>query len=103
MDVMNISELSLQQGAITGMTLSPDGALLATFSTVGIVKIWDVTNEFNLLRRMRDLKEENIEEFYCGQFSPTQELIAAGGKLKDRFRWSVQDEDNHILPCPLKV
>lgn len=26
-----------------------------------------------------------------------------GGKLKDRNRWSEQDDDNHILPCPLKI
>jgi len=26
-----------------------------------------------------------------------------GGKRKDRNRWSVQDDDNHILPSDIKV
>ena len=85
------------------MTLSPDGTLLATFSSVGFIKLWDVTNEFKMVRRLRDSRETNIEEFYCGQFVDSQELLVAGGKLKDRFRWSAQDEDNHIMPCPVKV
>ncbi|KAI9489101.1 WD40-repeat-containing domain protein, partial [Zychaea mexicana] len=91
------------QAAIAGMTLSPDGTILATFSSVGAVKLWDVTNEFKMVRRLRDMSEDNIEEFYCGQFVDSQELLVAGGKLKDRFRWSAQDEDNHILPCPVKI
>ncbi|KAI7852340.1 WD40-repeat-containing domain protein [Circinella umbellata] len=91
------------QAAIVGMTLSPDGTLLATFSSVGFIKLWDVTNEFKMIRRLRDSKEINIEEFYCGQFVDSQELLVAGGKLKDRFRWSAQDEDNHIMPCPVKI
>ncbi|KAI9321404.1 WD40-repeat-containing domain protein [Dichotomocladium elegans] len=91
------------QAPIAGMSLSPDGTILATFSSVGVVKLWDISDEFKLLRRLRDLGEENIEEFYCGQFTTDQELIVVGGKLKDRFRWSSADEDNHILPCPVKI
>ncbi|KAI9488386.1 WD40-repeat-containing domain protein [Zychaea mexicana] len=97
----NISD----QAAITSMTLSADGTLLATFSNIGAVKIWDVENDFKLVRKLRDVEEPNIDEFYCGKFaSPTsQELLVTGGKLKDRHRWSSQDEDNHILPCPIKI
>ncbi|KAI8137988.1 WD40-repeat-containing domain protein [Fennellomyces sp. T-0311] len=91
------------QAAIVGMTLSPDGTLLATFSSVGAIKLWDVTDEFKMVRRLRDAGEKNIEEYYCGQFVENQELLVTGGKLKDRFRWSAQDEDNHILPCPVKI
>ncbi|KAI9252833.1 WD40-repeat-containing domain protein [Phascolomyces articulosus] len=91
------------QAAIVGMTLSPDGTILVTFSSVGFIKLWDVTDEFKMIRRLRDSAEANIEEFYCGQFVDNQELLVAGGKLKDRFRWSAQDDDNHILPCPVKV
>lgn len=29
--------------------------------------------------------------------------LAVGGKLKDRNRWFVQDEDNHILPTNIKI
>jgi WD40 repeat protein len=48
-------------------------------------------------------KEPNIDEFYVGRFTPSGNHLVVGGKLKDRLRWSEQDDDNHILPCPLKV
>lgn len=38
-----------------------------------------------------------------GTFVPDQTLVLAGGKLKDRNNWSEADEDNNILPCPLKL
>lgn len=86
------------------MTLSADGTLLATFSNIGAVKIWDIERDFRLVRKLRDTEETNIDEFYCGKFaSDSQELLVTGGKLKDRHRWSAQDEDNHILHCPIKV
>lgn len=85
------------------MTISPDGTLLATFSRVGVIKLWDIANEFRLVWRLRDIEEINIEEFYCGQFTPDQQLVVAAGKLKDRFRWRPADNDNHLLPCPVKV
>ncbi|ORZ25855.1 WD40-repeat-containing domain protein [Absidia repens] len=92
------------QGAITGMTLTTDGQLLATFSTIGSIKLWDIGNEMKLVRKLRDASEDNIEEFYCGQFvDDVPELIVAGGKLKDRLRWSKEDGDNHILPSPIKI
>ncbi|KAG0166791.1 hypothetical protein DFQ28_007313 [Apophysomyces sp. BC1034] len=96
----NISD----QAAITSMSLSPDGTLLATFSNIGAIKIWDIEDDFRLVRKLRDAEETHIDEFYCGKFvSETQELMVTGGKLKDRHRWSAQDEDNHILPCPIKI
>ncbi|KAI9250449.1 WD40-repeat-containing domain protein [Phascolomyces articulosus] len=92
------------QAAITSMTLSSDGTLLATFSNIGAVKIWDIENDFKLVRKLRDIEEVNIDEFYCGKFaSESQELLVTGGKLKDRHRWSNEDEDNHILRCPIKI
>lgn len=30
-------------------------------------------------------------------------MLLVGGKLKDRNNWSEADEDNNILPCPLKI
>ncbi|KAL1931992.1 hypothetical protein VTP01DRAFT_9048 [Rhizomucor pusillus] len=96
----NISD----QAPITSMNLSPDGALLATFSNIGAAKIWDIQDDFKLVRKLRDNEETQIDEFYCGQFvTENQELLVVGGKLKDRHRWSAQDEDNHILPCPIKI
>ncbi|KAI8967594.1 WD40-repeat-containing domain protein [Mycotypha africana] len=100
------------QGAITGMTLSGDGTLLATFSNIGSIKVWDVAatdaaadgdESFKLLRHIRDKDEKQIDEFYCGQILENEGLIVAGGKLKDRYRWSAEDNDSHILPCPLKI
>ncbi|RUS12947.1 WD40-repeat-containing domain protein, partial [Endogone sp. FLAS-F59071] len=85
------------------MTLSPDGALLATFCTSGSAKIWDACTDFRLLRKLRDGAEADIDEFYCGRFAPNQTHLLVGGKLKDRRRWSAEDDDNHILPCPLKI
>lgn len=86
------------------MTLSKDGTMLASLSNIGAIKIWDIENDMKLLRKLRDADEPHIDEFYCGKFiSETQGLIATGGKLKDRHRWSAEDDDNHILPCPIKV
>ncbi|KAJ1812607.1 hypothetical protein LPJ75_003567, partial [Coemansia sp. RSA 2598] len=90
------------QMALTGMALSLDGSMLATFGSSGSVQIWD-TETFECLANLRDQEEPNIDEFFVGQFTPNSEYIVVGGKLKDRKRWSEADEDNHILPCPLKV
>ncbi|ORX99738.1 WD40 repeat-like protein [Basidiobolus meristosporus CBS 931.73] len=89
------------QGPIVGMSLSPDGSMLATFCHLGDIKIWDL-DTYTMIQKLRDNKEPNIDEFYVGRFVPNQ-LLIAGGKLKDRTRWSDVDEDNHILPCPLKI
>ncbi|KAI8989312.1 WD40-repeat-containing domain protein [Pilobolus umbonatus] len=94
----NISD----QGAITGMTLSPDGTLLATFSNIGSIKIWDIQDDFRCIRKIRDTAETQIDEFYCGKFV-SDGLLVTGGKLKDRYRWSAEDGDSHILPCPIKI
>ncbi|CAG8545866.1 6096_t:CDS:2, partial [Ambispora leptoticha] len=92
------------QGPITGMTLSPDGTMLVTFSNVGYAKIWD-TSDFRMIQKLRDseISETQIDEFFVGKFTPDQTRLVVGGKLKDRMRWSIEDEDNHILPCPLKI
>ncbi|KAI9228019.1 MAG: WD40-repeat-containing domain protein [Piptocephalis tieghemiana] len=80
-----------------------DGTLLVTFSHAGDARVWEVGGEWRLLQKLRDLTEENIDEFLVGQFSPSQAYLLIGGKLKDRRRWSADDDDNHILPCPLKI
>ncbi|KAG0346494.1 hypothetical protein BG004_001618 [Podila humilis] len=87
---------------ITGMVLSPDGSMLATFCNLGSVKIWSL-DDYSLLKTLRDADEEHIDEFYVGTFSPDQTTLVVGGKLKDRNNWSEADEDNNILPCPLKI
>ncbi|KAJ2379948.1 hypothetical protein GGI05_006470, partial [Coemansia sp. RSA 2603] len=97
-----ISTNMTDQMALTGMALSPDGTMLATFGSSGSVRVWD-TDTFECLTTLRDASEANIDEFFVGQFTPNSEYIIVGGKLKDRKRWSEADEDNHILPCPLKV
>ncbi|ORX62961.1 WD40 repeat-like protein [Hesseltinella vesiculosa] len=90
-----------EQGSILGISLSEDGLLLATFSVFGSVRIYDVQDDFKLLAKLRDNSEEQIEEYYCGLFKGS--YLVTGGKLKDRQRWSAEDEDNHILPCPIKT
>ncbi|OLY82140.1 putative serine/threonine-protein kinase PkwA [Smittium mucronatum] len=90
------------QSPITSIILSDDGNMLATFSSSGLIKIWDTIN-FELLSKIRDDNETQIEEFYSGQFTPNGSLIIAAGKLKDRHRWSSIDDDNHIMPCPVKI
>ncbi|KAI8379820.1 WD40-repeat-containing domain protein [Choanephora cucurbitarum] len=91
------------QAPITSMSLSDDGQLLATYSNVGAVRVYDIVQDFRQLRKLRDDTETHIDEFYCGTFVTDKGLIAVGGKLKDRHRWSSEDEDNHILPCPIKI
>ncbi|KAJ3274916.1 hypothetical protein HDV01_001780 [Terramyces sp. JEL0728] len=88
--------------AITGMTLSPDGSFLVTFCNAGTACIWDM-NTFEKLQCLKDESEANIDEFYTGCWTLDSKHIIIGGKLKDRQRWSEPDDDNHILPCPLKV
>ncbi|KAJ3085306.1 hypothetical protein HK102_000125, partial [Quaeritorhiza haematococci] len=89
-------------GSILTMTVSSDGTILATFCAVGSVKLWD-TDTFQLIQRLRDEKEENIDEFYVGQFTPCSQYMIVGGKVKDRKRWSSEDNDNHIMAPPVKV
>lgn len=89
------------QAPISSICLSPDCTYLATFSNCGYARIFDLKNNFKEMRRMRDEDEENIDEFICGQF--VGDYLAVGGKIKDRLRWSHQDEDNHILPCAIKI
>ncbi|KAJ3039586.1 hypothetical protein HDV00_012043 [Rhizophlyctis rosea] len=89
-------------GHITGMILSPDGTMLVTFCNMGLAKIWDVET-FELIHFLKDDKEDNLDEFYVGRFSPDMTRLAVAGKAKDPKRWSEEDEDNHILPCPIKI
>ncbi|CAO3628262.1 unnamed protein product [Cunninghamella blakesleeana] len=100
----------VDHGSISSMTLSPDGILLVTYSTLGSIQIYDLENKdltkmkFPRLRRIRDRDELHIEEYYCGCFIPDNtELLVVGGKLKNRHRWSENDDDNAIMPCPLKI
>lgn len=98
-----VKEANIQDySQIVGIVLSPDGEMLATFSTIGTAKIWDVET-FDLIQTLRDADEEQIDEFFVGRFTPTMEHIIIAGKLKDRKKWSSEDDDNHILPCPLKI
>ena len=48
-------------------------------------------------------KEENIEEFYVIEWSDNGRYLMAAGKQKSRQRWSQDDDDNSIMPCPVKV
>lgn len=90
--------------AITSMTLSENGLLLATYSIIGSIQIWHIEKKIELLRKLRDRDERNIDEFFCGNFiDDAPELIITGGKLKHKHKWSEDHGDNQIMPCPLKV
>lgn len=43
------------QAAITGMSLSPDGSMLATFCNLGSVRIWSL-DDYSLVKTLRDAK-----------------------------------------------
>jgi WD40 repeat protein len=84
------------------IVFSDDYTMLASFSTLGHVRVWD-TETWQELRRIRDTEEDDIDEFFVGVFTPDGEHVAAAGKRKDRHRWSEDDYDNHILPCTVKI
>jgi len=56
-----------------------------------------------MLAELRDSEEKEIEEFYVMSWSDDSKHLIAAGKLKSRAKWSEDDDDNHILPCPLKI
>eukprot|EP00123_Amoebidium_parasiticum_P015114 comp22793_c0_seq1/m.35713 comp22793_c0_seq1/g.35713 ORF comp22793_c0_seq1/g.35713 comp22793_c0_seq1/m.35713 type:complete len:623 (-) comp22793_c0_seq1:799-2667(-) len=89
-------------GFLYSMALSPDGCVLATASTLGEIVLWDM-DTIQMLKKMRDAKEAQIDEFFVVRFSPDGRVLFAGGKRKDRKKWSDNDEDNAILPCPIKI
>lgn len=96
-------KVSMQdQGEIMSLKISPDGKLLASFCKLGHVKLWDL-DTFKHLATLRDREEVDIDEFYVGVFSPEQKHLLVGGKRKDRRHWSINDNDNRILPCTIKV
>eukprot|EP01117_Protostelium_nocturnum_P011269 TRINITY_DN4093_c0_g2_i4.p1 TRINITY_DN4093_c0_g2~~TRINITY_DN4093_c0_g2_i4.p1 ORF type:complete len:531 (-),score=175.47 TRINITY_DN4093_c0_g2_i4:719-2311(-) len=107
-DLINVDNpLTLQhaidhQGAIYGMKLSPDYQYLATCTNLGSIQIWD-TKEWKLVTELRDRKEKEIDEFFVMNWTDDGKHIIVGGKLKCRKMWSNTDEDNHILPCPIKI
>lgn len=91
-----------ESGPVTGLTLSEDGLMLATFCSTGCTKLWSIEDGQQLVS-LRDKDEENIDEVYVGRFGHCDSRIAVAGKCKDRYAWSEADNDNQILPCAIKV
>jgi WD40 repeat protein len=91
-----ISTLTLPRlaGSYSGLTLSPDGKLLATFYPWGgdsgdnTVKLWNVAT-----RQPRTLKpdppESNRLSVLCAEFSPDGKLLAAGYQFQWVTVWDV--------------
>lgn len=94
-----------ENGPVVGMCISSSttsGSLLATFNFSGIVKIYNL-QDYSLVCTLQDFEEEEIEEHFVGTFLANDTLLAVGGKLKRRRQWSEEDDDNAILPCPIKI
>eukprot|EP01080_Neovahlkampfia_damariscottae_P002488 gene2488-3197_t len=91
-----------QPGHIYHMNISNDGTMLATCSTIGNIRIWDIKT-FELIQELSDENEKQIDEFYFVKFSKDDKFIITGGKRKNRYQWSNNDNDNSILHCPLKI
>jgi len=89
-------------GFISGLSWSSDGGMLATASTVGTVRIWDVS-DWSLLTELKDKNETDIEEYYTAHFTPDNKKIVAAGKCKNPHRWCEDENDNWIAPCPIKI
>ena len=90
------------------------GSVLASISTAGHVKLWQVSarrdRQWRLLRVLRDPAEGAIDEFFTGTFlggagvgPGGRALFAAAGKRKDRHRWDAEEGDNAVLPGQVKV
>jgi WD40 repeat protein len=89
-------------GCVYGMDLSADGQLLATVTTLGDIHIWDAA-DYTLLKTIRDTDEKNIDEYFVVRFTPDARCVYVAGKRKSRTRWDPRDDDNHVLPCHVKV
>jgi WD40 repeat protein len=97
-------------GAILAISFSPDGALLATLSTMGQVKLWrvpekEIDGNWYHVATFRDPSEQAIEEYYCCEWleGEGEVYLVVAGKRKDRHRWSDADDDNHVLPGIVKI
>ena len=80
------------------------------------MKIWDILDPElpKLICTLRNTSNDtkDIEEYFCGVFIEPQTadtvtesnlLLAVGGKRKNRHQWSVEDDDNQILPCHIQI
>ncbi len=85
------------------MCLSHNGTVLASCSSIGTIRLWDILEDWKLLIEIRDADETNIEEFYTVSFSADDRYIIAAGKQKDRTRWAEQEDDNEVLAGTIKV
>jgi WD40 repeat protein len=92
-----------QEGEVCGLRFSEDGRLMASASTAGTLKVWDVEEDWKELRTLRDLQESQLDEFYCLRFTPDARYLFAAGKRKDRESWSEVDDDNACLASPIKL
>ncbi|KNC45917.1 uncharacterized protein AMSG_00032 [Thecamonas trahens ATCC 50062] len=89
-------------GAVYAIDVSPSGALLAATSVLGSVSLWDM-EDLTQLRVLRDESETQIDEFWVARFTPDGRKVIVAGKLKNRALWSEADNDNAVLPCPIKI
>eukprot|EP01104_Vermistella_antarctica_P010487 TRINITY_DN2801_c4_g1_i1.p1 TRINITY_DN2801_c4_g1~~TRINITY_DN2801_c4_g1_i1.p1 ORF type:complete len:700 (+),score=184.83 TRINITY_DN2801_c4_g1_i1:275-2374(+) len=94
--------VKLSHQGIVGMTFSPNGEVLATVGTNGIVRLWRTDNWAPLID-LYDSAEPQLEEYWCCEFSPDMTLLYVAGKLKDREVWNESENDNEVLPTAIKI
>ncbi len=94
----------VHDGHVFRMAFSQDNppTLLATASTLGSVVVWG-TDRWDKIQELRDVAETRIECIFDVAFSPSGSHVITAGVLKDRHAWDQTDDDNAVVPSPIKV
>eukprot|EP01114_Cavostelium_apophysatum_P022749 TRINITY_DN8336_c0_g1_i1.p1 TRINITY_DN8336_c0_g1~~TRINITY_DN8336_c0_g1_i1.p1 ORF type:complete len:617 (+),score=168.47 TRINITY_DN8336_c0_g1_i1:139-1989(+) len=87
---------------VFSMSWSNDASMLATVSNLGTVRIWN-TDDWQLLKEILDKSEKNIIDYYSVCFTPDDAKVIVGGRSKSRKKWSDAEEDNEVMPSPIKI
>lgn len=67
-----------------------------------LVKIWDA-NVWKLIIELKDKKEPNFEDLKIAFFSPSDDKIITGGKIKDKKQWNDKENDHQTIEAPIKI